>query len=244
MAKTPSKKLKAAAGAAKHHADVRKVLHVGCGPRLENAAQLPPQFQGTEWEEVRLDIDPKTKPDIVADMLDMKDVSNASMDAVYSSHNVEHLYAHEIPKAFKEFFRVLKPGGVLLMATPDTQSVAAYVAEGMLEEPLYDSPSGPICPIDILYGWRKAIAEGNTFMAHKSGMTAKSLAQHLLQCGFSNLLVQREWVNLWATAYKLPENHPQRQMAARIVNAKLTGSKGQRLPFWYERKLRIEENPE
>ncbi len=39
-------------------------LHVGCGPaRKEHAG---PGFQGDEWQELRLDIDPAVEPDIVA----------------------------------------------------------------------------------------------------------------------------------------------------------------------------------
>ena len=43
----------------------------------------------------------------------------ASVDAVFSSHNIEHLYPHEVPLALKEFMRVLKPDGFVLMTCPD-----------------------------------------------------------------------------------------------------------------------------
>jgi len=44
-------------------------------------------------------------------MLDMPAVADGSVDAIYSSHNIEHLYPDEIPVALKEFLRVLKPEG-------------------------------------------------------------------------------------------------------------------------------------
>lgn len=184
------------------------VLHIGCG--AANPAKLHQSFQGPEWHEVRLDIDASVKPDIVADMIDMSAVPDESVDAVWSSHNIEHLYPHDVPGALKEISRVIKNGGAFLVTLPDIQSVANYVAHGNLEEPIYDSPAGPICPIDILYGFRKSMAMGNLFMAHKTAFTAESLARHLRDSGFSNIRVRREWVNLWAVGYKFPHGHPQR----------------------------------
>lgn len=220
----------------------KKVLHVGCGPY--NPDKLPAAFRGDDWQEVRLDIDEAVKPDIVSSMTDMPMVESGSMDALFSSHNVEHLYRHQVQSALREFHRVIKPGGQVMVTLPDIQTVAAYVAEGVLDEPLYESPGGPIAPVDIMYGWTKSIASGNHYMAHKTGFTAKTLAKHLLTAGFSNVLVQREWVDLWAVGVKLPEDHPQRKMQAQIVNKKLTGPKGQRLPMWYERTLLMQSSPD
>lgn len=44
---------------------------------------------------------------------------NSSMDLVYSSHTVEHLYQRDFIKFMKEADRVLRPGGVFRMAIPD-----------------------------------------------------------------------------------------------------------------------------
>lgn len=219
----------------------KRVLHVGCGPA--NPEKLPEMFRGNEWQEVRLDIDEKVKPDIVSSMTDMHMVEEGSMDALFSSHNVEHLYRHQVPGALKEFNRVIKPGGQVVITLPDVQTVAAYVAEGILDDPLYKSPAGPIAPVDILYGWTQSIASGNHFMAHKTGFSAKTLAQHMLSVGFSNIVVRRRWLDLWATGLKLPEAHPQRKMQAQIVNQRLRGPNGERLPAWYERMLTSQANP-
>ena len=85
------------------------------------------------------------------------------MDAVWSSHNVEHLYPHEVPVALAEFRRVLKPEGFAIVTCPDLQAVAELVAQDKLTQPAYQSPSGPISPLDILYGHRPALALGNLF---------------------------------------------------------------------------------
>ena len=127
----------------------RTVLHVGCGP--PNPQKLHPTFRAAGWKEVRLDIDPGVKPDIVADIVDMSPVATASVHAVWSSHNVEHLYAHQVPTALDEFHRVLQPGGFALITLPDLQAVCRYIAEDKLEDVLYQSPAGPIHPIDVVY---------------------------------------------------------------------------------------------
>lgn len=178
----------------------KMVLHVGCGPYTPQA--LHSFFRTDRWQEIRLDINPAVEPDIVATLTNMEVVPTESVDAVWSSHNVEHLYDYEVPIALKEFYRVLKPGGFALITLPDIQKVAEYVAQGHLEDPLYISPAGPICAIDILYGHREFIAQGNHYMAHKTGFTAHSLGQKLIVAGFLKVEIKREAFNLWAIAYK------------------------------------------
>ena len=178
----------------------RLVLHVGCG--LKDPAKLHEVFRKDGWKEIRLDINPDVEPDIVGNLIDMKAVDNESMDAVWSSHNLEHLYAHEVPLALAEFQRVLKPDGVLLVTMPNLQEVARHIANGNLEEVLYVSPAGPICPLDILYGFRPNIAAGNHFMAHKTGYIAKTLSEKMQAAGFRNVQVREEGLNLWGAGNK------------------------------------------
>ncbi len=179
------------------------VLHVGCGPK--NPAKLYKAFRTGDWRELRLDVNPDVEPDIVGSMTDMSMITDASVDAVWSSHNLEHLYAHEVPVALAEFFRVLKPGGFALMTLPDLGQVAELVAADKLDEPAYVSPAGPIAPLDMIYGHRRQIAEGNVFMAHRTGFTPKTLGDALQKAGFSPVRVRRGnagQFDLWAHAIK------------------------------------------
>ncbi len=179
----------------------KAVLHVGCG--VANPNKLHKTFRSPEWREIRLDINPDVKPDIVASITEMPAVRSRSVDAVWSSHNIEHLYPHEVPVALGEFHRVLKPAGFALVTLPDLQRVAELIAQDKLDEPAYVSPAGPICPIDILYGHRRSLAAGNLFMAHHTGFTATTLKGALVDVGFVKVNTRRDdKFNLWAVAWK------------------------------------------
>ena len=151
----------------------RLVLHVGCGPR--RAEKLHPAFRGRGWSELRLDIDERVEPDVVASMVDMREaVADGAVDAIWSSHNLEHLYAHEATLALAEFCRVLRPDGFALITCPDVVAIAQIIVDGGFEQPAYASPAGPIAPADMLWGHRDSIARGNAFMAHRMGFSAKA----------------------------------------------------------------------
>jgi ubiquinone/menaquinone biosynthesis C-methylase UbiE len=185
-----------------------KFLHVGCGMKRKDRTTAG--FARTEWQECRFDIDAKVAPDVIGSMTDMAAVSDGAMDALFSSHNIEHLYPHEVAVALTEFFRVLRPDGFAIITCPDLQSVAELIVQDKLTEPAYQSPAGPISPLDILYGHRTAMAAGNLYMAHRTGFTLRSLTDALRAAGFSTVIGRRQpapayalWVG--ATKSKQPE---------------------------------------
>ena len=90
---------------------MKNFLHVGCGPQNKSGLK---GFSSSEWQEIRFDIDPNVNPDIQGTLTDMALVDSQSMDAIFSSHNIEHLFPHEIPIALSEFYRVLKPEGIVV----------------------------------------------------------------------------------------------------------------------------------
>jgi predicted SAM-dependent methyltransferase len=187
---------------------MKTFLHVGCGPKHKN--KTTKGFNTDEWKEIRFDIDKSVNPDLVGTMTDMRSVEKESVDALFSSHNIEHLYPHEVPVALKEFHRVVKPDGFVVITCPDLLTVCQLVAEDKLTEPAYQSPSGAIAPIDILYGHRQSMAKGNLFMAHRCGFTRKTLMADLTMAGFPmvGILEDKKNFNLWAIASKkaIPED--------------------------------------
>ena len=180
--------------------DERTLLHVGCG-RLRKA-DTTRGFNTAAWRELRLDIDPSVKPDIIGTMTDMSAVADKSVDAIFSSHNIEHLYPFEVPVALREFRRVLKPDGFVVLTCPDLQSVAELIVADKLLETAYVSPLGPISAIDMVYGHRRALADGNLYMAHRCGFTLRALIGLLNEMGFAHVAAMRRpsAYDLWTIA--------------------------------------------
>lgn len=174
------------------------VLHVGCGPK--HAELLPVYLRTDEWQEVRLDIDPDVQPDVIGTIVDMVAVESGSCDALWSSHNLEHVFDHEVPLALGEFLRVLRPGGTAYVQVPDLEAPAREILKGRLDGTLYESPAGPIRPLDMLYGYGPAISTGKHYMAHKCGFTRQTLAKRMRKAGFETVNVVSRDRALWATA--------------------------------------------
>ena len=72
---------------------MKTFLHVGCGH--ENKSKLK-GFNNDNWKEIRFDINKEVNPDIEGTLLDMNQVPDKSVDAIYSSHNIEHVYSHQM----------------------------------------------------------------------------------------------------------------------------------------------------
>ena len=196
-------------------------LHIGCGS-LNKSSCLG--FNNDNWKEIRFDINKNVKPDIVGTFTDMNSVETGSVDAVYSSHNIEHIFPHEVPIALREFYRVLKEDGMVSISCPDLQSVCEAVAQDKLLEPLYDSPTGPISPIDILYGHRQPISKGNEYMAHKGGFTYSTLEKAFKEVGFQAMAGGRKGYNIYLVAFKQrkPDEEIKKIVSQFIPNAKFT----------------------
>ena len=178
---------------------VRNLLHVGCG--MPNPKRLPACFHRSNWREIRFDIDPKVNPDIIGSIIDLSMIPDACIDAIWSSHNLEHLNSFEVPTALAEFRRVLKPEGFALITLPDLRAIAMHIASGGLIEPLYHSAAGPISALDVIFGHQAAVKVGNTYMAHRTGFTAETLGSALIEAGFFEARVHegKNW-DLWAVA--------------------------------------------
>jgi ubiquinone/menaquinone biosynthesis C-methylase UbiE len=173
---------------------------VGCGPY--NPEALPQLFRDGNWQEIRLDINTAVNPDILGTITDLSAVPDNSVDAVFSSHNLEHIYHYEVPIALEEFKRILKPEGFLMIVVPDMQTAAEFVARGDMEnEPLYISPGGPVRALWMFYGMGTEVP-GMPYMAHKTGFTSQNLNQKLQEANFARVEVIRTEFELVAFGYK------------------------------------------
>jgi SAM-dependent methyltransferase len=145
---------------------MRTVLIAGCGEEGQ-------QWTEQGWSVVRLDIDPRTKPDIVGSMTDLGDIG--PYDAVACNNALEHLYPHEVNDALKEFHRVLKPGGHAIIQVPDLQDVKP--TEDLI-------PEIGMSGLHLYYGDAALIPE-YPHMAHHSGVVEDTLKRVLEMAGFT-----------------------------------------------------------
>src|SRR6185312_10556986 len=132
--------------------------------------------------ETTLDIDERTKPDIIGSMTELGDIG--PFEIVFSCHSLEHLHRHEVPKALQEFYRVLVPDGCVVICVPDLEGIVAN------DEPLAMTQAGPISGLDMIYGHGPDV-EVSQHMAHHSGFIAVTLAPALRRAGFVEVVTRR-----------------------------------------------------
>ena len=161
------------------------ILHAGCGQ-----TPLPAWLSGRE---VRLDIDPRHKPDIVASLTSLGNIG--PFDGIFCSHCLEHLHPYEGAWAMREFIRVLKPGGAAMIMVPNLEHARPT------EDVVYISDAGPITGLDMIYGMREYSAT-MPYMMHKNGFIEDTLASMLRRAGFPNPRITKDHINLFAVAIK------------------------------------------
>src|SRR5260221_12990665 len=108
----------------------KRVLNAGSGPKGPD--RLHPYFRNASWQDVRMDLDEAVRPDLIGSITDLSQLADASFDAIWCSHSLEHLYQHEVAAALKAFRRILAPGGFALITCPDLEAIAALIAGGRL----------------------------------------------------------------------------------------------------------------
>lgn len=166
----------------------RTVLHIGCGDTF--LADVAPQFDPDQWQEIRLDADGEASPDVIGTISDMSAIPTASVDAVFSSHTLEHLYWHEVPSALAETRRVLKPDGFLVAWVPDLQAAARWIAEDRLFEVIGQTPAGALTPFDMVFSHRGMVGRDKPFMAHHGGFTQSTLMSVMRDAGYGSVTVE------------------------------------------------------
>lgn len=181
---------------------MKKFLHVGCGRHTK--INTTPGFINGSWQEVRLDIDEAVDPDILSSVLELDEIESDSFDSVFTSHNIEHVYTHQIPIMLTGFLRILKGDGYVVITCPNLLEAARLIVQDKLTEPAYISPAGPITPLDILYGHTAALENGNEYMGHKTGFTPRSLTEALINAGFKTIALKAPSTkfDMWAIATK------------------------------------------
>lgn len=134
-------------------------LHLGSGKR---------DF-GPSW----MHIDGGDFPHLVGHDVTKLPYSDNSVDLIYASHLIAYFDRQEIVPIFQEWFRVLKPGGILRLATPDFNTMACLYCDGYLK---LDQILGP------MYG---RMPMGEQTIYHKTVYDLPGLMKLLKDVGFS-----------------------------------------------------------
>jgi SAM-dependent methyltransferase len=163
------------------------VVNAGCGM----SASITRSALFHDWRQLRVDIDPLARPDIIADITDLSPLQDGVADAVWSSHCLEHLFLHEVGGALAEFHRIAADDGFIVFLVPDLQAVANQLATDKFLDPIYNSAAGPVNAHDMFYGFGPAIAQGHTNMAHRCGFTPTILVSLLNELRFAEYVIRR-----------------------------------------------------
>lgn len=137
-------------------------LHLGCGWR---------NF-GPGW----IHIDGGTYDHLdYYDITNLSQFSDNSVDVIYASHVIEYFDRSEIIPILQEWYRVLKPNGILRLAVPNFERmVNLYYANRIT----LDQMLGP------LYG---KMQMGKNTIYHKTAYDYKSLSELLYFLNFNNV---------------------------------------------------------
>ena len=118
------------------------------------------------------------RPDVLCDLHALTPFEDNSAEEILSVHVVEHFWRWEVVGVLKEWIRVLKPGGLMILECPNLKSAC----EMFLSDPDLHARQGPEGQrtMWVFYGdpsWRDPL------MVHRWGYTPQSLAAVMEEAG-------------------------------------------------------------
>ncbi len=147
-------------------------LNLGCGDKIL------PGYVNVDVVEARAGM----RPDVVCDLHDLSAFADASADEILSVHVVEHFWRWEIADVLREWLRVLKPGGRMIIECPNIHSACRTFLENPVEFAREDR--GGQRTMWVFYGdpaWKDPL------MIHRWGYTPESLAALLAEAGLADV---------------------------------------------------------
>lgn len=147
-------------------------LNLGCGDKIL------PGYVNVDVVEARAGM----KPDVICDLHDLAPFEDGSADEILSVHVVEHFWRWEIGAVLKEWVRVLKPGGRMVVECPNIRSAC----EAFLQDPVSGAREDAAGQrtMWVFYGdpqWKDPL------MIHRWGYTPESLRELLVEAGLRDV---------------------------------------------------------
>jgi predicted SAM-dependent methyltransferase len=115
--------------------------------------------------------------DVVADVTQPLPFEDGCAELIYAVHLLEHVATERVPAVLADWRRVLRPGGVLMLAVPDLDAIARILME---RSGWFTPPHAPW--LGAIYGGQK-----DEWDFHKTGFTAPWLAYLLSNAGFGEV---------------------------------------------------------
>lgn len=143
-------------------------LHFGCGTNYING-----------WVNVDLDA---PLADIHHDLTCPLPYDDASVNFIFSEHFLEHITREEGLALLRECRRVLKPGGVFRVSTPDLRWLVAQYVSGKLDE--WDDVGW------VPRGSCQLLNEGMRSWGHQFVYDSSELLLILQEAGFTGIAVK------------------------------------------------------
>jgi len=154
---------------------------IPAGTMLNCGSGQRPFEQQHGW--INLDIQERWNPDIIADWNDLHMFADDSMDIVVNHHGIEHVNCSEADAFIRETYRILKPGGSLLIFVPNLRTLAERWLNRQIDDYIY---------IVNLMG----ASMGDSHDMHRLHYTPESLRDTLLKNGAWTKIVPFNWRNI------------------------------------------------
>ncbi len=143
-------------------------LNIGCG-----SVKIP------NW--INIDIEPGA--DLVMDVRNGLPFKDNSAEFIYNEHFIEHLEYGDGKKTINEFYRVLKKGGILRIATPDLDYIIQKYLEHWKDQDWLSWPEHQFIKtkgqmINISFRW----------WGHQYLYNEEDLKKLLINAGFENTI--------------------------------------------------------
>ena len=143
-------------------------LNLGCGDKIL------PGYVNVDVVEARAGM----KPDVICDLHDLAPFDDASADEILSVHVVEHFWRWEVRDVLREWVRVLKPGGRMIVECPNIRSACETFLQDSVAGAREDGAGQRT--MWVFYGdpkWKDPL------MVHRWGYTPESLRELLVEVG-------------------------------------------------------------
>lgn len=166
-----------------------KAIDIGCGPQ-NREKEFP------DHELVRVDIREEVNPDYRCDVRSLP-FDNEEFDLVFSSHVLEHFDRNEYLDVLKEWIRVLKKDGTLVLILPNIK----WAIENFENEKEFGNV------MNVLYG-----GQTNPFDKHFNGLWPVKVKEDLRKLDFVDVAIEEKGYNMIIRAQRETKVKPKKRI--------------------------------